>query len=330
MQIDLTKSEQQELQMFKPEVVTFGETMALFMPIVNKDIEHASHMEKLFGGAESNVAIGISRLGHRAGWFGRLGADPLGRTILKRIRGEGVDVSRAALLKEGPSGLMLRETVSGRTSVYYYRTNSAASLMRPDHLDESYIAQARILHVTGITPALSDNCAQTVQEAIRMARRNGVKVSFDPNLRLKLWRLEAARSTLLSLAAEVDYFLPGLEELKLLYHTDDEEKIFAMLAELSAVCIVKAGSEAIICEPGRSRRSIAYFKVDTIIDTVGAGDAFAAGFLAGLLKDYTLDEAARLGNLLGSLCIQFEGDWEGLPTWEQVEALLSDKAHIER
>src|SRR5690606_18064602 len=121
-------------------------------------------------GAESNLAIGIARLGHQAGWCGRLGTDPLGRYILKQIRGEGVDVTRAALSNEASTGLIIREVVSGKSSVYYYRRQSVASLMRPEHLDEGYIAQARILHITGITAALSDSCRDTLREAVRMAK----------------------------------------------------------------------------------------------------------------------------------------------------------------
>lgn len=316
--------------MFQPEVVTFGETMAVLMPNGSKGIEYTSHLEKSFGGAESNVAIGISRLGHRAGWFGRLGEDPLGRMILKRIRGEGVDVSRAELTSEAPTGLILRENVAGKSSVYYYRRHSAASRMEPVHLDESYIRQASILHVTGITPALSESCRDTVAEAIAIARRNGVKVCFDPNLRLKLWSVDKARETLFTFAEQADYFLPGLDELKLLYQTDNFDEIVEQLSRLQAVSIVKGGdAETFIVEQGKVR-SIPYFKVEQVVDTVGAGDGFCAGFIAGLLKNYSLDEAVRLGNLVGAMVIQMEGDWEGIPTWEQVQATLNRVAHVER
>src|SRR5690606_7960606 len=153
----------------------------------------------------------------RVGWFGKLGNDPLGVMIMKSIRGEGVDTSRVKLSDEGQTGLMLREHVSGRTSVYYYRKLSAMSTMRPDELDEAYIAGAKLLHITGITPALSESCLATVLEAVRIAKDNGVQVCFDPNLRLKLWSVEQAKKTLLPIAEQADFFLPGLDELKLLY-----------------------------------------------------------------------------------------------------------------
>ncbi|SEC51908.1 2-dehydro-3-deoxygluconokinase [Paenibacillus sp. GP183] len=327
-----TKQETQAIQpqMLQPELLTFGETMALMMPASGKGLEYSSQLHQLFGGAESNVAIGVARLGRRAGWFGLLGHDPLGRRILKTIRGEGVDVSRAALTPEAPTGLMMREVLMGKTSVYYYRKNSAASRMAPKHLDESYIAQAKILHVTGITAALSETCRATVIEAMHLARRHGVKVSFDPNLRLKLWSIEEARPVLLAMAKEADIFLPGLDELKLLYQTEDWNEIVAKLRNLTAVSIVKGGDDETYVIDKDSVTAVPYFRVEHVVDTVGAGDGFCAGFLVGLLRGYPYPEAVRIGNLVGSMVIQMEGDWEGIPTWEQVEAVLNDVNHIER
>lgn len=320
-----------QLRGSSPDIVTFGETMALLMPAKNgQGLEYASELHRSFGGAESNVAIGISRLGVSAGWFGRLGDDPLGRMIYKKIRGEGVDVSGATLTKEAPTGLMMREALMGRTSVYYYRKNSAASLMRPLHLDEAYIAQAKILHVTGITPALSASCRDSVFEAIQIARKHGVKVSFDPNLRLKLWCLEEAREVLLELAKLADYWLPGMDELKLLYQMEDWEEIVSKLRDLSAISIVKGGNSETYVVDGHSVTAVPYFKAEHVIDTVGAGDGFCAGFLAGIVKGLDCVEAVRIGNLAGSLIVQTEGDWEGAPTWEQVEAVLANVTPIER
>ncbi|WNR45030.1 sugar kinase [Paenibacillus roseipurpureus] len=313
-----------------PDIVTFGETMALLMPSGGKGLEYSSELHSLFGGAESNVAIGISRLGGRVGWFGRLGKDPLGRMIFKKIRGEGVDVSRAELTPTAPTGLMMRDVLMGKTSVYYYRKNSAASQMSASHLDEAYIAGAKILHVTGITPALSESCREAAFEAVRLAHKHGVKVSFDPNLRLKLWSMEEARPVLLELAKLADIFLPGLDELKLLYQTEDWDVIVSKLRELSAISIVKGGEDVTYVVTQDSITTVPYFKAEHVIDTVGAGDGFCAGFLTGLQKGYDYPEAVRIGNLVGSMIVQTEGDWEGAPTWEQVEAVLNNTKHVER
>ncbi|WP_438347048.1 sugar kinase [Paenibacillus sp. FA6] len=320
----------QAVAKFHPEIVTFGESMGLFTAQDSRGLEYASTLSKSFGGAESNVAIGVSRLGHRAGWFGRLGNDPMGNMIYKSVRGEGVDVSQVLFSEEEPTGLMIRENASGKSSVHYYRKGSAASRMMPYHLDPMYIESASILHVTGITAAISASGLETVEAAIDIAKKSGVKVSFDPNLRLKLWSLEEARPVLLRLAEKADYFLPGLDELQLLYDTDDTSYIFEKLSQLPGISIIKGGPDLTYVLEAGVLNEVPYFKAEQVLDTVGAGDGFCAGFLAGLLKGYSAIEATRLGNLMGSMVIQAVGDWEALPTWEQVDARLNNKAHIER
>lgn len=314
----------------EPEVVTFGESMALFSSADTRGLEYAQTVGKSFGGAESNVAIGLARLGHRVGWCGRLGKDPLGRHIWKAIRGEGVDVSRAALVGDAPTGLMMRELVAGKSSVYYYRKGSAASRMETEHLDMKYISSARMLHVTGITCALSDSSADTVAAAVRTAKAAGVKVCFDPNLRLKLWTIEEARARLLPLSLEADYFMPGLDELKLLYDTEDEAAIFKRLSELPGISIVKGGQGMNYVVEGSHIEEISYELVEHAVDTVGAGDAFCAGFLSGILRGSTPAEAVSFGNVMGAMVVQAFGDWEAMPTWEQVQASLTNAVHIER
>lgn len=312
------------------EVVTFGETMGLLMPEGAAGIEHAHRFEKSFGGAESNAAIGLARLGHRVGWFSRLGHDPIGRHIFKTVRGEGIDVSQVTFSETASTGLMLREQSFQGLSVYYYRKHSAASELGPEHIDEAYIRQAKILHITGITPALSPTCREAVWKAVEIARKHKVKISFDPNLRLKLWSLEEARTVLLRLAEMADYFLPGLDELHLLYETDDWERIRRKLERISAVSIVKGGeSETMIVSEGTCE-AVPYIPVKQVVDPVGAGDAFCAGFLSGVLRGFDLPEAVRLGNLNGSIVIQSQGDWEALPDWTQVQSFLRRDKHVER
>lgn len=313
-----------------PDVITFGESMGLLISDDRRGLEYGSQLNLSFGGAESNVAIGLARLGCRSGWFGRLGNDPLGRRIYKTIRGEGVDVSRAALAEDSPTGLMLREKAFGNNSVYYYRRHSAASMMSPEDLDEAYIASAKILHVTGITAALSDTSRETIFRAVELAKKHGTKISFDPNLRLKLWSPDEARDTLLALAGQADYFLPGLDELRLLYRKEHLEELVPELNKLPGVKIIKGGDrETYILENGELS-SVPYFPVEQVVDSVGAGDGFCAGFLAGVHQGDDLKDAVRLGNLIGSMVIQAPGDWEGLPTREAVRGIMSGRVHVER
>lgn len=304
--------------------------MALFMPEEHKSIERASKLEQGFGGAESNVAIGLARLGASVGWFGALGNDPFGKLILKTLRGEGVDVSRAKLSGEAPTGMMFREHVAGRLAVHYFRKHSAASRMQPEDLDEDYIRGAKLLHVTGITTALSENCRKTVRRAIDIAKEAGVLISFDPNLRLKLWSIEDARETLLPLAEEADYFLPGWDELRLLYQTEDYEEVKKKLGALKAISVIKGMGDATIVIDKGEETSVPFYPAEQVVDTVGAGDGFCAGFLAGLMKGMTPVEAVRLASINGSLVVQMRGDWEALPEWDVVEQRLSAKAWVER
>ncbi len=312
------------------DVVTFGESMGLLMPLRPVALEQTELLVKGFGGAESNVAIGLARMGTKVGWFGRMGKDPFGRTILKTLRSEGVDVSAAVLTEDGPTGVMFRDKVAGKINVYYNRKETAASVMKPEQLDEAYIASAKVLHITGITAALSESCRDTLREALRLAKKNGVKVSFDPNLRLKLWTIEQARDFVLPFAAEVDYFLPGMDELKLLYGTEDEQAIFANLHEMNTTSIVKGGEGVTYLVQNGQETTVRYELVEDVIDTVGAGDAFCAGFLNGITNGMDDEAAVRQGNLLGSMIIQIEGDWEGMPTYEEVQAKISNAKHIER
>lgn len=312
------------------DVVTFGESMGLLQPTGQKGLEMTSSLEVSFGGAESNVAIGLSRLGHKVGWCGRLGQDPFGRRIYHALRGEGVDVSRVTFSGDAPTGIMQRESVRGQHCVYYNRRGSAGSELAPEHLDEAYISRAKILHITGITPALSQSCRRAVIHAAKLARSKGIKVCFDPNLRLKLWTAEEAREVLLPLAALADYFLPGMDELTLLYGNRPSSELLKELANLEAVSIVKGGPSETLLVQKEEVTAVPCYPVQTVVDTVGAGDGFCAGFLSGLLQDLPLSEAVRRGNLIGSLVIQMPGDWEGLPTREEAEAVETGRQHVER
>ncbi|WP_236343417.1 sugar kinase [Paenibacillus plantiphilus] len=313
------------------DVVTFGESMALmYAEGDGRGLGSGRELAQSFGGAESNLAIGLARLGCRCGWFSMLGDDPMGRGILKGIRGEGVDVSRAVKTKEAPTGLMLRESARGKLSVYYYRSGSAASRMTPELLDAEYIANAGILHITGITAALGSSCLDTVREAIRIAKQAGVRISFDPNLRLKLWTVEQARPIIQELAQSADYFLPGYDELGLIYDTDDEETLLANVRRLPGMTVIKsAGNENWLVQGGELHRR-PFEHINWLVDPVGAGDGFAAGFLAGITKGLSPVEALKLGSIVGSLVVQEPGDWEALPLWSEVEAILNRTGHIER
>ena len=303
------------------DVVTIGETMVLFIPTSVGPLRYAGQFGKSIGGAESNVAIGLSRLGHQAGWISRLGNDEFGMYIRNFIRGEGVDTSQVNFDDKHATAVFFKERqMMQEPKISYYRKNSAASEMTPDDLNEDYIAKAKYLHITGITPALSSSCKETIYEAIRMAKKHGVTVVFDPNIRLKLWSPEDARVTLMNIARESDIVLPGLEEGLILTGKIKPELIAGQFLDYGAkIVVIKLGAGGAYYANHTETGLIPGYLVEHIVDPIGAGDAFAAGLLSGLLRGFSLPDAVKLANRVGAYALTVVGDVEGLPSWSQVD-----------
>ncbi len=286
-------------------------------------MREATTFRRYIAGAESNLAIGLSRLGQTAGWFSRVGDDEFGRAIVFRIRGEGVDTSHVVRDARAPTGLVIRERREvGPIEQVYYRRGSAASFLTPADLDAAYISKARFMHLTGITPALSDSCRDTVFAAAEMARGAGVTVVLDPNYRSKLWPAAEAREVMRSLAVHSDIVLPGMDEAQLLTgHADPENAARELLSLGPSLVIIKLGGSGALAldRTGQVTRAPAV-PIERIVDPVGAGDAFAAGLLTGLLRDFALADAMALANRCGALAMLSPGDMEALPTWSEVAA----------
>src|SRR6266478_10159915 len=192
------------------DVVTFGESMVLFAPSERGTLESAPAYHASIGGAESNCAIGLARLGYSVGWVSRVGRDPFGARVLKTIRGEGVDVSRVETCDSAPTGLMFKEPGPGNaTRVFYYRRHSAAASLRQEQFDS---LSAKYLFVTGITPALSESNRKLTFDLVERFRAAGTKVAFDPNMRFRLWSSKEARVVFLELARNCDVLIPSLAE----------------------------------------------------------------------------------------------------------------------
>lgn len=315
-----------------PEVVTLGETMVLFIPRTVGALRQAAQFDRSIGGAESNVAIGLARLGHTSGWISRLGDDEFGHYIISVIRGEGVDTSRVIWDSENPTAVFFRERrEEGPIRVFYYRHGSAASRLSPDDIDPDYIAGAKVLHVTGITLAISASCREAVFRAISIARKAGVAVSFDPNIRLKLWDRDTARDTILRLLSRVDIFLPGLEEAEILVGPGKAEDLARKFVELGAgLVVLKLGPDGCLVASEGYLQHVPGFSVKRVVDPVGAGDGFAAGFLAGWLRGWEPVACGRLANACGALATQVIGDIEGLPTQEEVDAFMKGYEDVVR
>ncbi|WP_027092326.1 sugar kinase [Cohnella thermotolerans] len=311
------------------DVVTIGESMVLFQPMSEGPLAYAPLFTRSLAGAESNVAIGLSRLGLSVRWISRLGADPFGDFVLATLAGEGVDVSLVERDAGYPTAVYFKEFKGyGDPNVYYYRKGSAVSQWTPGHVNLRWFDNASHLHVTGITPALGPATAETVRKAMVEARAMGLTVSFDPNLRRKLWSEEKARKTLLSLIPLCDIFMPGLEEAEFLAGPMTEEAYGAHFLTMgTGVVVLKLGEEGSIGFTPQAAVRVKPHVVKRVIDTVGAGDAFAAGFLSAWLTSAGEDDEPRLrqalerANLLGALATQYRGDWEGLPKLDEVRRL---------
>lgn len=206
--------------MTSPSVVTLGETMALVRTTEIGSLRHANSLAFGIGGAESNVAIGLARLGVATSWLGRVGDDSPGERVTREIRGDGVDV-RAIVDPDAATGLMVKERPSAAsTAVHYYRAGSAGSRLRPEDLPDGWVEDASLLHVTGITPLLSETAKAAVHSAVDRARAAGTTVSFDINYRSALASPEVAGPVLRDLAERADVVFGGAEEFALLYRGD--------------------------------------------------------------------------------------------------------------
>ena len=314
-----------------PDIVTLGETFTVMVPSQSGPLRYVQSFYKVVGGAESNVAIAASRLGHTSGWISRLGKDEFGAFVYNFLRGEGVDVSRALFDETAPTGVNFKELREGENSRNYtYRRLSAASQMNAGDIDEEYIRQAKILHVTGITPALSDSCCAAVFAAIDIAKSAGVTISFDPNIRLKLWPLEVARPILHRMAECCDLFLPGAKELEQMYPGQSPDDVVNMLMKKGVKkVIIKNGDKGCRTYSSQGNQIIPAFKV-RCVDSIGAGDGFVAGFLVGQLRGLDDYASGRLGNAVGALAVTVLGDIEGYPTNEELIKFVNQHPVIDR
>ena len=312
------------------QLTTLGEALVVMDPVSRGPLRHVSGFEKNLGGAELNVAVGLSRLGHRAGWAGRLGDDEFGKEILAFARGEGVDVSRTSLDSEASTGLYFKEwRALGQLRVYYYRAGSAASRMRFDELDLEYLLSGEILHLTGITAALSESCYDLIERLLSAANERGVRVSFDVNVRRLLFEGRDPRKVLGPLAARADLLFLSDDEADLLFGGSDPDSLKEARRDIRAETVVvhHAKGAFAVEESGVSAKAAYPVKV---VDTVGAGDAFVAGFLSGRLRGWSTEECLDMANACGACAVTVPGDLKGLPTAEEALALRRGRPGVER
>ncbi len=314
------------------EIITLGETMAALTPKGTGYLHYIRDYELRIAGAESNLAIGVCKLGHSASWISSLGDDELGYFVNNQIRAEGVDTQHVKFDPLHRTGVMFKQVLVGKeTSVFYYRENSAAANMQPQELHKEMFAQGRILHLTGITPVLSKSCETLVRKAAEMGKAAGLKLSFDPNIRRKLWGEQDYTQVLKSLADQSSILMLGLDEAEVLYGTSRQEEIVeAFFQNPDAEYIaIKNGSKGAYVADRKGGYEIKPYPC-TPIDPIGAGDAFNAGFLSGLLEDKAVQEAGMMAGIAGALATESYGDIEGYPSCESMQRLLDGAGEIYR
>jgi sugar/nucleoside kinase (ribokinase family) len=300
------------------DVVTLGEAMALFVAGEPGPLEGVRHFEKRTAGAETNVAVGIARLGLRMGWASRLGDDSMGRFLIGEFTREGIDCSHVAVVPGAKTGFMFKGRVDDGSDppIEYHRQGSAASRMTAADLDLPWLAQARHLHATGIFPALTPDTLAATRAAMAQMRAHGRTISFDPNLRPALWPSpDTMRATINGLAAHADWVLPGLDEGRQLTGQTTPEGIAAFYRTLGArLVVVKLGADGAWFDGEAGQGHVPAFAVDRVVDTVGAGDGFAVGLISALLDGRSVVDAVRRAAWIGARAVQVRGDTEGLPT----------------
>lgn len=305
------------------DLVTLGETMALLSPTGTGPLRYADSLRMSVGGAESNLAIGARRLGHRAAWIGRVGADDFGEMIVQRLRGEDI-ITRAIIDPDRPTGLMVKvRRTTEFTRVTYHRNGSAGSRLAIEDLDHDLITQARVLHVTGITPALSESARRAVHAAVDVGREHGALISVDYNYRSALWNPGQAAEQFRELTRKADIVFATEDEAAITVGPAEPDELARRIANLGpGQVLVKRGPRgAVGCIDGHLYE-VAGLPV-VAIDQVGAGDAFAAGYLCALLDDATPTDRLLNGARVGAFAVTVSGDWEGLPTREELRHLGS-------
>jgi 2-dehydro-3-deoxygluconokinase len=285
------------------DVVCVGETMALVTPDPPGPLTAGAPMRLEVAGAESTVACYLAALGARTAWISRVGADPLGRAVRDHVAGFGVDVSMVDTDPEAPTGVFFKH-VEDRTTVWYYRRGSAASRLGPGALR----AESRVLHLSGITPALSASCAELVHRGLSQV--DSIR-SFDVNHRPGLWSAADAAPVLAGLADRADVVFVGLDEAERLWDTATPDDVRKLLPGPGTLVVKDGATGATAYTDGRAT-FVPAGRVD-VVEPVGAGDAFAAGYLYGLLRGWPDERRLRLGHRVAAAALRVTGDVGPLP-----------------
>lgn len=309
------------------EVLTIGEPMALLVAEEDKPLKDVEHFTRMVCGAEVNFSIGLARLGHEVSYISRVGSDPFGAHICDFLRNNKIDTYHVIIDEDYLTGMQLKEKTQNGADplVVNYRRHTAFSVFEPLDLQKIAWDGVKHVHVTGIPAALSRSCCMAVERLMEQAHAHGCRVSFDPNLRPALWPSQKIMvETLNGLAAKADLVMPGVGEGEILTGSRNPEQIADFYLQRGAkAVVVKLGTKGAYGKEADGKEfTVPCFKVEQVVDTVGAGDGFAVGTVSALLEGLSLSEAARRGAAIGALAVMSPGDNEGLPDREKLERFM--------
>ena len=314
------------------DLLTFGESMVSLRSA--GPLSAGGSLAMHVAGAESNVAVGAARLGHSVMWAGAVGADPHGEFILRQLRSEGIRTQCRVDPGRSTGVMFLEQRTADVTRAFYYRAGSAGSTVGRDDVDRALASGPRVLHLTGITPALSPEARKAFEYAAERAAADGVVVSLDVNYRSRLWSRDEARAVLSPIARHADILIASDDELDLvasatvsgdasdsLGNDDAETALAASLLEQGVgEVVVKRGAAGAGVHTASGRFEAPAVTV-TSIDTVGAGDAFTAGYLSALIDGEDVAGRLQRGAIMGAFAVSTAGDWEGLPSRAELAML---------
>ncbi|MGI6663994.1 MAG: sugar kinase [Christensenellaceae bacterium] len=307
------------------DVLLMGEPMVLFGATTVAPLEEVEEYKRFLAGAEVNVAIGLSRLEHTPAYVTRLGDDPFAKFIIHSLKQDNIETEYITIDDRYLTGFQLKgKVLAGDPPVAYFRKNSAASHLSVADIEKIDFDTVKRVHVTGISPALSPSCMEATLYLVQTAKERGIPVSYDPNLRPVLWKDETAmRAGIHKIAPYANLILPGISEGKLLTKKETPEEIAAFYHDMGIeTVVIKLGGEGAYASGKEGAFYQAGFQVKEVVDTVGAGDAFAVGMLSSLLEGLSLKETVIRANAIGSMQIVVPGDNDGLPTREELEAFF--------
>jgi 2-dehydro-3-deoxygluconokinase len=289
------------------DVLTIGETMVLVTPDRPQPLQDATGFRLEIGGAESNVACHLVAAGVPAAWAGAVGDDPLGRRLIATLRARGVDTSLVVVDPDAPTGVYFKDPGPDGTRVHYYRAGSAASRLGPDFAAGLPLESASLVHLSGITAALSESCRGLLEEVIRIRATVDRPISFDVNYRPALWDVPTAAAELLDLARRCDLVFVGRDEAEVLWGTSTAEQIQALIGPGRRLVVKDGDVGAHVFADGTIHFAPA--RVVDVIEPVGAGDAFAAGYLAADLAGESPTAALERGHRFAAAALSTTGDF---------------------